>query len=763
MSFTKIPKFRRFVLQNFPFIEQDFDALTDYGLICKVVEYLNKVINQTNTNTEQFTELSKAFNNLVNYVDHYFDDLDVQTEINNKLDQMAEDGTLGNLLSVYVQPLISALNDKVDENYTNLNDKLTEIINSGIAPIPVSSTSGMTDTSRIYVNTTDGKWYYWDGAAWTAGGDYQASEDSDTVMIADSTAKGLGLIFTNKGMIPLRRLYTGYLSSQTGEVVSDNSRVYTSVYVEDDVQRIIPDSGYAVSVYMYDKTDDSYVGRMLQDYTLSNSVSPSPAMKWFTDLDLNFVRGKYPNYGIKLVLRKDDYSSIQDMTSWIRHFKTYIKDEEKETILSQNSLYEFQIDDIWARGEIENAGTIANTNSRLYTTYYIPSYVNGVIGYSSRVFKVHAYKKSDDSYVGKLNEDGRFAITGTTATPSRVNFDSLRREYPEYEFKLTVFVSGSTNQTTILRSDQIKFLTARKMQETITSRKHFGYEVKEAANIANHDMTYVGAFIYLFDAPSSGYDGKFNILNSDLTINRTKYTNFNYLLRDGETRSYLRMKSVDFNPTNEILMVANGQLPLLPNDSYIFMFYDAKSWKNSNIYNYTFENCGEYKQIDVSALGDRVYAFWKTYEETDEIYVTINNLEKIYLIELGKGTKNLGMGVYESASAGRYNGSYRIVEQWTQLNANIPDINAHGGQVYNGELYLASNNEFECVIYKAILGDDGSLKFEKLDLNEYKDGVRRYEYIDGMLIKDGVIICDPLKINEVYHTDTNKVLLKVKL
>lgn len=667
-------------------------------------------------------------------------------------------------LEHYESTIKSRLRAEADARVSADNNLQAQI--NGLAsgsPLVASSISEMTDTSRVYVNTTDGHWYYYNGSAWTDGGVYQAAEDSDTLMITSNTSQGLGLTFTRKGFVPLRGLYTGYLNSATGAVVTDYSRVYTSVYVADDVQRIIPDSGYAVSVYMYDKADDSYVGRMLQDYTLSNSASPSPAMKWFTDLDLNFVRGKYPNYAIKLVLRKDDYSSISDMASWIRHFKTYIKDEKEETIFSQNNLYEFQIDDIWARGEILDEGTISNTNSRLYTTYYVPSYVNGVIGLSSRLFKVHAYKKSDDSYVGKLNEDGRFGTTGTTATPSRVNFDSLRRQYPEYEFKLTVFVSGSTNQTTILRSDQIKFLTARKMQETITSRKHFGYKVTEAPDIANHDMTYVGDFIYLFDAPSASYDGKFNILNSNLTINRTKYTNFNYLLRDGTTRSYLRMKSVDYNPTNEILMVGNGQVPVLTGDSYIFMFYDAEAWKNSNIYNYTFENCGEYKQIDVSALGDRVYSFWKTYEATDEIYVTINNLEKIYLLELGKGANDFGHGVYEPATETHYNGTWRIVESWSQQNANIPDINAHGGQVYKGELYLASNNEYECVVYKAILGDDGSLKFEKIDLNEYSNKKLKYSYIDGLLIKDGKMVVDPLKISEVYHTNTNKVLLTIDI
>lgn len=99
---TKIPKFRRFVLQNFPFIEQDFDALTDYELICKVVEYLNMVINQTNNLTEATSGLLEAFDSLKSFVDNYFDNLDVQEEINNKLNQMAEDGQLADIISQYL-------------------------------------------------------------------------------------------------------------------------------------------------------------------------------------------------------------------------------------------------------------------------------------------------------------------------------------------------------------------------------------------------------------------------------------------------------------------------------------------------------------------------------------------------------------------------------------------------------------------------------------------------------------------------------------
>ena len=96
-------------LTNFPYIEQDFDALTNYELLCKVVEYLNKVISNENTQNESILSLYEAFNNLKNYVDNYFGNLDVQEEINNKLDEMLEDGSLTNIILDYLEmnPMIT--------------------------------------------------------------------------------------------------------------------------------------------------------------------------------------------------------------------------------------------------------------------------------------------------------------------------------------------------------------------------------------------------------------------------------------------------------------------------------------------------------------------------------------------------------------------------------------------------------------------------------------------------------------------------------
>ena len=109
----KIPYFCRVVLQNFPFIEEDFDALTTYQLISKVVEYLNKVIKSQNTLVDNVNNLSSAFQQLHDYVEHYFENLDVQEEINNKLDQMAEDGTLQEIITAYIQANVAWTFDTV--------------------------------------------------------------------------------------------------------------------------------------------------------------------------------------------------------------------------------------------------------------------------------------------------------------------------------------------------------------------------------------------------------------------------------------------------------------------------------------------------------------------------------------------------------------------------------------------------------------------------------------------------------------------------
>ena len=79
------------------------ESMTYYDCLAWLVDYLqNTVISAVNNNADALKELQDAFVVLKNYVDNYFDNLDVQEEINNKLDAMAEAGTLQEIIGDYL-------------------------------------------------------------------------------------------------------------------------------------------------------------------------------------------------------------------------------------------------------------------------------------------------------------------------------------------------------------------------------------------------------------------------------------------------------------------------------------------------------------------------------------------------------------------------------------------------------------------------------------------------------------------------------------
>ena len=113
------------------------DSLSYYELLCKVVDYLNKAMEDVETLHGDVTSLHTAYTELQNYVNNYFSTLDVQTEINNKLDSMAKDGSLTNLIKAYIDPLVNEQNNKITvlENRMNTFTSLPEGSTTGNAEL----------------------------------------------------------------------------------------------------------------------------------------------------------------------------------------------------------------------------------------------------------------------------------------------------------------------------------------------------------------------------------------------------------------------------------------------------------------------------------------------------------------------------------------------------------------------------------------------------------------------------------------------------
>ena len=140
-NYKTLQPFRYWCQKVLPLVYDD--SLSYYELLCKVVDYLNKSMEDVETLHGDVTSLHTAYTELQNYVNNYFSTLDVQEEINTKLDKMAESGVLGNILS--------------------------QIIPIG-QPIFINTTNEMTNKNAIYVLTTNGMIYMYKNKQFEATG-----------------------------------------------------------------------------------------------------------------------------------------------------------------------------------------------------------------------------------------------------------------------------------------------------------------------------------------------------------------------------------------------------------------------------------------------------------------------------------------------------------------------------------------------------------------------------------------------------------------
>lgn len=128
------------------------ESMTYYELLAWLCNYLQEtVIPTVNNNAEAVEELQGLFTELKNYVDNYFDNLDVQEEINNKLDDMARDGSLSAVLAVYVNPQLDQIRNELNtETYSRRNEdaNLQNQINV-LVDRPTVSPSVPTKTSQL--------------------------------------------------------------------------------------------------------------------------------------------------------------------------------------------------------------------------------------------------------------------------------------------------------------------------------------------------------------------------------------------------------------------------------------------------------------------------------------------------------------------------------------------------------------------------------------------------------------------------------------
>lgn len=288
--------------------------------------------------------------------------------------------------------------ETANKKITNEVSTLNELINNQLStistgtPLIANSISEMVDTTRIYVNTTDGHWYYYNGVEWMDGGVYQSIENSTLSINLDklkyNEVKSIEIWDKNNV------IEGGYISSDNGQVQNGVSgELKLDCY--SDYIKIKPDTRFyckGIGVYTLYNENKEYITSI----RIANSESKSVLFNENSHYiriscrkdDINNVsvtKGKFPTADKRVMYDMNIYHEENDeimkfnmfdknkiMTGYILHWN----DELEATTLEDNSLYftsdyiKLPFKGIYSIRIKNNYNVLNNLNVHTYGTNY---------------------------------------------------------------------------------------------------------------------------------------------------------------------------------------------------------------------------------------------------------------------------------------------------------------------------------------------------------------------------------------------------------
>lgn len=141
-SYFGCSPFYTFAIQNFPFLEKDFDALTDYQMMCKIFKYLDDKIKEVDNKYgglfETVEKIEADFETFKTEVNQTIESFkaevlqDVQSQMDSQYNRVLE---LLNQYQIvfraYVDSQINVVNERIDEievGAVNVYNPLTGLV-----------------------------------------------------------------------------------------------------------------------------------------------------------------------------------------------------------------------------------------------------------------------------------------------------------------------------------------------------------------------------------------------------------------------------------------------------------------------------------------------------------------------------------------------------------------------------------------------------------------------------------------------------------
>ena len=183
-DYKSISSFRMWCQKMLPMVYDD--SLSYYEVLCKVTKFLNDVVSNLNTAVTDISNLHEAYIVLQKWVDTYFDSLDVQTEINNKLDKMASDGNLNEVIYSF----LDKYKEEIDIAITMQNNSLKKYENAisvlnnrmnNFTSMPNGSTAGDAELGDIRIG--------WDGVRYQNAGEAVRKQVESAFRFAEDRVK----------------------------------------------------------------------------------------------------------------------------------------------------------------------------------------------------------------------------------------------------------------------------------------------------------------------------------------------------------------------------------------------------------------------------------------------------------------------------------------------------------------------------------------------------------------------------------------------
>ena len=148
---VKNKKFTGWVLENFPFIESDFDAITMYQIICKIVEKLESMVDDVDKLKSDYSTVVANMEALTEYVNEYL------TGLNEVKDEIVEIKANLIVLSKQIEDNTILINEKYNDlkDYVDVKDQAlnAKIDNIQIGAISVyDPTTGLLTPLQIVIN-----------------------------------------------------------------------------------------------------------------------------------------------------------------------------------------------------------------------------------------------------------------------------------------------------------------------------------------------------------------------------------------------------------------------------------------------------------------------------------------------------------------------------------------------------------------------------------------------------------------------------------